>query len=420
MVVEITAGDKARSTLVNGVIKGATRNGVLTGLTVTEKGAGADMSVDVATGRWRVGGKGYATVAVTNVVVGAAHASLNRFDLIVANSSGAVTIIAGTAATVPQYPALTAATIPLAIVSVPTGTASIVNANISDASVSIAKSASVEEFGGTGADGDLAVTSGTTNISLDTVYNYSSVSISAAATLSSAANGSPMFIKCAGDCTIDGTINLDGKGYSGGAGGASANTAGAAGTGFADIITHGTAGGGGGASVNGGGGGGAGGASMTTSGGAGGAGGGVTPGSAGAASVRYSKAVQPTLWTLRNLGLIGVGTGGGGGGAGTGAGGEAGGAGGAGGGGLVIEVGGNLSIGAAGVITADGVAGGNGASYSGGGGGGGGGSVIVRVRGTITNAGTVTVTGGSAGSAGASGGTAGAGGAGFYIIEAVD
>jgi hypothetical protein len=51
------------------------------------------------------------------------------------------------------------------------------------------------------------IASGTTNLSLDTVYNYSSISISAGATLSTAGSDGTMTLKCKGTCTIDGTID---------------------------------------------------------------------------------------------------------------------------------------------------------------------------------------------------------------------
>jgi hypothetical protein len=64
---------------------------------------------------------------------------------------------------------------------------------------------------GTGVDGDLVVSSGTTNLTLGQVYNYSSISISVGATLSSAGTGSPMILKCLGTANIAGTIDLSGK-----------------------------------------------------------------------------------------------------------------------------------------------------------------------------------------------------------------
>lgn len=64
---------------------------------------------------------------------------------------------------------------------------------------------------GDGSDGVLNVTSGTTNLSTNTVYNYSEVNISAGATLSTADTSGILEIRCNGTVTIDGTIDGNGK-----------------------------------------------------------------------------------------------------------------------------------------------------------------------------------------------------------------
>lgn len=65
---------------------------------------------------------------------------------------------------------------------------------------------------GDGSDGALVVASGTTNLLLDNAYNYSSISIAAGATLSTAATtGTALLLKCAGSTLIDGTIALNSK-----------------------------------------------------------------------------------------------------------------------------------------------------------------------------------------------------------------
>jgi hypothetical protein len=94
-------------------------------------------------------------------------------------------------------------------------------------------------------------------------------------------------------------------------------------------------------------------------------------------------------------------------------------------GGLIwLIVGGNLTLGSGGVISADGSDGGN-ATASGaaaGGGGSGGGRVVVIYAGTLTNNGTIRASGGSGGTAGGGGQAAagGAGGAGTTEIVQVD
>ncbi len=90
---------------------------------------------------------------------------------------------------------------------------------------------------------------------------------------------------------------------------------------------------------------------------------------------------------------------------------------------LLMEIGGNYTFGASSVIRAIGAVGGNGCTNydTGGGGGGAGGTVIVLVRGTISDSGTYTLTGGAGGngggvnsSAGANSGTGAGGGANRY------
>ena len=63
---------------------------------------------------------------------------------------------------------------------------------------------------GNGSDGDVTmVSSGNYN----TVKNFKNFTLKAGVTLSRTEAGSPMIIKCTGTCTINGSINLDGKGW---------------------------------------------------------------------------------------------------------------------------------------------------------------------------------------------------------------
>jgi len=121
---------------------------------VTQRGAGANMSVDVDTGAALVYGKRYKSTATVNLAI-AANASGNpRIDRVVAvwnrqavayagvtpninPKTGRVAVLQGVPAGAPAAPALTqtAATvymIPLAQVYVANGAASITNANITD------------------------------------------------------------------------------------------------------------------------------------------------------------------------------------------------------------------------------------------------------------------------------------------------
>ena len=62
-------------------------------------------------------------------------------------------------------------------------------------------------FGGSGADGALNVTAGTTTLNLDTEYNYTSINVSVGATLAFTGTGAGV-LNCTGNVTIAGTIEL--------------------------------------------------------------------------------------------------------------------------------------------------------------------------------------------------------------------
>lgn len=68
---------------------------------------------------------------------------------------------------------------------------------------------------GNGADGDVTMVA---NGNYDVVKNFQNFTLNSGVTLSRTSAGSPMIIKCTGTCTINGTINLDGKGWSAGTG----------------------------------------------------------------------------------------------------------------------------------------------------------------------------------------------------------
>lgn len=101
--------------------------GVVSGCAVTPQGS-PDMTVAVASGVVQVLGVS-ATVTGTNVNIGAAGAS-PRFDLVTANASGVLSVVAGTPAAVAEFP--TTSNVVLAAVYVPVGTTSIVAGNIID------------------------------------------------------------------------------------------------------------------------------------------------------------------------------------------------------------------------------------------------------------------------------------------------
>ena len=228
------------------------------------------------------------------------------------------------------------------------------------------------KFGGTGADGALSITSGTTTIDLTGlavfVKNYSSISITGTGALAFSnphANGTVIVLKSTGNVTLTSSaaIGIDLRSL-----GASATNVGRGLVGFAN-----------------------GGLANST-------GGGVKIGGTG-----YIVDLSHRAKCIK------VGCGAGGGAGGNYAGGDAGGAGGRGGGGLYIECAGALNFASPFVINATGVAGGNGTANNSGGGGGGGGGTVLMLYGSLTaNTGTISANGGVGGnSVNTTGGSAG-------------
>jgi hypothetical protein len=234
-------------------------------------------------------------------------------------------------------------------------------------------------YGGSGADGALSISSGTTNLDAAgarvLVKNYTSVSITGTATLSVSNphdDGTILIIKTTGNftCTSSGGIDLSSKGSIGGASdGADANEP----TSFFLIETAGGDGG---------------------------------KASSGGASVAGSMANSRKLLTISADRLhskavqLSVGAGGGAGKNNTG--GNAGGAGGRGGGCLYVECNGAFNF-TTGTINVSGANGSNGTATGsndgpGGGGGGGGGMVVVLYKTLTANSGTINANGGAGGS----------------------
>ena len=108
------------------IIAAQFNTGVKNGCAVTAQGS-PNNTVAVAAGAVYWQG---AEAAVTggNVTMTAAHATLNRYDLIVASSAGAKSYVAGTAATNPVLPAIPATSIVLAAIAVPAND-NVINAN---------------------------------------------------------------------------------------------------------------------------------------------------------------------------------------------------------------------------------------------------------------------------------------------------
>lgn len=283
---------------------------------------------------------------------------------------------------------------------------------------------------GTGTDGAPAWTSGA-SLNPSTEKQYTTATIPSGQTVTVSSVNVPLVIHNTGDVTINGTLDLNGKGGAGGGGGARCTTvsctatAGSAGTAGASLVaglttTNGSAGGvkAGGGNAGGGGGG----ASIFSAGSTGSTGtsSGGTGGSGGSLLTAGQAAIFAFLSNLFRAVVCGGGGGGGGGGGrdgGSTANSFTGGDGGAGGGAVVWMIGGNLTLGASSIIRANGAAGsaaslGTDGYSGGGGGGGGGGTIVILVAGTITNGGvTLSASGGAAGSGtGTTSGGAGADG----------
>lgn len=243
-------------------------------------------------------------------------------------------------------------------------------------------------FGGTGADGALNVTSGTTSLAGNAIKNYTTINVSVGATLD-LSSGNWLWLKATGNVTIAGTIDLSGRGGAGGAGGSGDNgNAGGAGGGILSFVATDLTGGSGGLAAS-------------TKGGGGGK----------SFSTLYPFNEMPVSHNF----VVFYGSGGGGGGAPTGVGGN----GGNGGGCLIIETAGTITISGTIDCSADNGSQGSGTADWGGGGGGGGGSFLVIAKGAITESSpTYNVAKGTGGTTGGGSTEAGQDGVsnGFYQI----
>jgi len=274
----------------------------------------------------------------------------------------------------------------------------------------------VTKFGGTGADGDLAITSGTTTIDLAgaqvVTKNYNSISITGTGKLAFSnphANGTIIYLKCKGNMTLTSSAspNIDATncGASGGTGGTRSSSGGNTDGGEGTDGTSFTG--------------------LTTDGGHGtGVGTGHEAGNAGVYA--YLTSVTSDYQMLERYRKLFVGAGGSGG-RGTwtsgGSGTVVGGNGGRGGGALLIEVGGALNMTATNAVSVSGSTGltgsttGSPSTYCAGGGGGGAGGFLMLLYNTLVSvSGTVTATGGAGGpSVNAGGGTGRSGNGGSAI-----
>lgn len=131
----VSRGDPIEPIYLNNLRVAAHGWGVVSGLAVSQRGAGANMSVDVASGDAWINGTKITKSSTTNVAITAAHATYDRYDLVVINSSGTISVIDGTAAATSyanDYDLETNNAILLAEVYVPATDTTIEDAQITD------------------------------------------------------------------------------------------------------------------------------------------------------------------------------------------------------------------------------------------------------------------------------------------------
>ena len=137
MVRTYALGANIDTETLNDGIRGSQGDGVVTGCAVTAQGV-PDMTVAVAAGTVICGNK-IANVTAANVTITAAHASLDRYDVVVSSDAGALSAVAGTPAASPtaQIPHSSATQVALAIVYVPAAASTIQTAQITDARIMV-------------------------------------------------------------------------------------------------------------------------------------------------------------------------------------------------------------------------------------------------------------------------------------------
>jgi len=128
--------DPLHHVIGNALNDGCKNWGVVSGLAVSERAAGANMSVDVALGVCFVDGVEYTESGITNVVITAADGTNPRKDLIVYDTSGGTpAVVTGTPAATAIPPDITSGDILLAVVDVPALDTTITNDQIHDGRV---------------------------------------------------------------------------------------------------------------------------------------------------------------------------------------------------------------------------------------------------------------------------------------------
>ena len=368
-------GIMGHSAEFDNVKRAAGMDGVESGMTPAQHAGGANMSIDLASGYFWLAQVRY-TYAGGTQAINAAHATLNRYDIVYFQSDGihytAGTPAAGTEIDPVLMPNLPASSVLVAAVYVAAADTAISDSEIRDERVILPNwaypncSTRLRYFGGYSLDGAL---SGAATISI--VKHYSSITL-ASHNLTLNPTGMIAMIYCAGNCTLSGTSTISFTPATVSPGDYDGN----AGT---NAVGGNPGGGGGGVWGDGG-----------TSGG--------SPGAAGGKGAYYKMTTTKILFNYwRDFMTASRGGNGGA---------EGGSAGGFGGGYLWLEIGGDLTLSNTASISVNGQNGGYQCS-----GGGGGGMVVILVKGKITTvAGTaITANGGNGGTTKGNGGGGGGG-----------
>ncbi len=145
MVFKMAFNQVLENVQVNNIVLAAAGEGVISGLDVSERGAGVNMSVDVATGSALIGGTTYTESSIVHLTISAADATHARKDLVIYDvATTNPLIVAGTPATPPIPPDITTGDILLAIVDVAANETEITNGEITDCIVEVVTGGSLD------------------------------------------------------------------------------------------------------------------------------------------------------------------------------------------------------------------------------------------------------------------------------------
>ncbi len=136
MGMNFDSGDVPHHVELNSIIQSCRRDGILSGLEVTEQGT-PSMTLDISAGRCIVDNKPYTESSTNTVTVGTAHATLPRIDIVHYDTSaiagtGDPAITKGEPSATPKPKDIPDGDLLLAMVNVPAGDTVITNSQITD------------------------------------------------------------------------------------------------------------------------------------------------------------------------------------------------------------------------------------------------------------------------------------------------